>query len=121
MTSDTGEDEMISIHETVSVAELDPEVYEGQQFSIKAVSLDGEFDIGLSHAGGGEPPKDILEPELYESIEARIRSVIDINTVKSHTTTQIWPKIGSVRVDFGENGDVELSIEVSNEWIAGSC
>lgn len=115
MTSDMGQEETVSLQETVSGDNLDSEVYDGQQFSIKAVSLNGEFDIGLSHAGGGEPPKEIVEPELYTPVEASVRAAIDIDAVKSHTTTEKWPELGSAMLDFRENGGIEVSIELRAE------
>lgn len=86
--------------------------YDGHKYSIRALRLDGDFDIGISHTGGGSPPAEIVPPEVYETVESSVRSEVDIEEVRRQTTPEEWPQLGTIRLEARDDESLAVDVEL---------
>ena len=91
--------------------------YDGQEYSIRGVSLEGTFEIGVSHRGDGTPPEDILPTAVYESIGEWVRSRADLDVIEARTEPDDWPEIGSCRLTVPGPETVEVHIDCTADGL----
>lgn len=95
---------------TVKYSRSDAATYDGHEYRIKGIRMEGDFEIGLTHIGGGVPPSDIVPAEIYDAVESRIRSQIDVGTVESKTTVEYWPTLGTLELIQVDDNEVKVNL-----------
>lgn len=105
-------DNHTSFRRSAEDVEGDVEEYHDREYIIRGLELDGGFGIGLSYAGDGVPPDDIVPVEVYQSVAETVRSRIAIEEVQRRTTPDVWPQLGTCHLSVRDDGSVEVQIEL---------
>lgn len=109
--------DVVTLQRSVAWTPPSPGDYDGREYTIRAASLDGEFDIGLSHRGAGAPPEEILPLDVYEPVRRAVLDRIALGHVQAATTENRWPDLGRCRLTVPESGTVEVTIELGTDWV----
>ena len=112
-------DDRSSFQQLVESVDGDLEEYHGEEYVIRGLQLDDGFGIGLSYAGDGAPPNDIVPLEVYQPVEEKIRSMIAIEEVQRRTSPDVWPQLGTCRLFVRDDDSVKVDIEIRDLGVIG--